>query len=401
MRQRLFILVALIALIGVFAACAPAPATAPESAPESAPPAEPTAVPPAEPEAEEAPEVGMANPASEYCVEQGGTLEIRQGEGGETGYCVFADGSECEEWAYFRGECTPGQAEIVFTDPFEYCAAVGTIDIPDSRYAGSQPPEAVIQGLRAAFDTPADAPDDIFTAGTSWRCAEGKVKGCFVGANLPCNAQADLSETPSDAVTEFCAENPDAEVVPASVTGRETVYSWRCAGDVPEIEAQVFTADAQGFISEIWYEIEPAAAATGPYMPVPADVCEILQADAENALSASFAVSEAPFFDYVNQEGGAGCVLTAEGTGVDFANPAEVVDALTAAFVGWEEAPAYQAGGPAGMGTGMTRDAALLLILAEWTPAPEANCPDDQPISACELTPEQQLYTVTVQAAMK
>ncbi len=62
-------------------------------------------------------------------------------------------------------------------------------------------------------------------------------------------------------------------------------------------------------------------------MPVPADVCEILQADAENALSAAFAVSEAPFFDYVTQEGGYGCVLTAEGTGVDFANPAEVVDA--------------------------------------------------------------------------
>ncbi|MFM7173460.1 MAG: DUF333 domain-containing protein [Caldilinea sp.] len=37
----------------------------------------------------------------------GGTLEIRQGEGGEVGYCVFADGSECEEWALFRGECTP------------------------------------------------------------------------------------------------------------------------------------------------------------------------------------------------------------------------------------------------------------------------------------------------------
>ena len=135
-------------------------------------------------------------------------------------------------------------------------------------------------------------------------------------------------------------------------------------------------------------------------MPVPADVCEILQADAENALSAAFAVSEAPFFDYVTQEGGAGCVLTAEGTGVDFANPAEVVEALAAAFVGWEEVlPTRRRAG--WYGDWHDPHAALLLILAEWTPAPEANCPDDQPISACELTPEQQLYTVTVQAAMK
>ncbi|MBN1139531.1 MAG: DUF333 domain-containing protein, partial [Anaerolineae bacterium] len=30
--------------------------------------------------------------------------------GGVAGICVFADGSECEEWAYFRGECKPGSA---------------------------------------------------------------------------------------------------------------------------------------------------------------------------------------------------------------------------------------------------------------------------------------------------
>jgi putative hemolysin len=49
----------------------------------------------------------IANPASEFCAKQGGTLEIRQETGGEAGYCVFADGSECEEWAYMRGECAP------------------------------------------------------------------------------------------------------------------------------------------------------------------------------------------------------------------------------------------------------------------------------------------------------
>ena len=49
----------------------------------------------------------------------------------------------------------------------------------------------------------------------------------------------------------------------------------------------------------------------------------------------------------------------------------------------------------------VTRDDALLLIMAHWTPDPAANCPVDQPISACELTPEQRLYTVTIQAATK
>jgi len=51
----------------------------------------------------------IANPASVYCEEQGGTLEIRTAaDGGQRGYCKFSDGSECEAWAYYRGECKPG-----------------------------------------------------------------------------------------------------------------------------------------------------------------------------------------------------------------------------------------------------------------------------------------------------
>lgn len=54
----------------------------------------------------------IANPASVYCVNQGGKLEIRKDEAGnETGYCLFTNGQECEEWAYYRSECNPvGQA---------------------------------------------------------------------------------------------------------------------------------------------------------------------------------------------------------------------------------------------------------------------------------------------------
>jgi putative hemolysin len=54
-------------------------------------------------------QAGLPNPASVFCEQQGGRLEIRtDASGGQTGFCVFADGSECDEWAYFRGECHPG-----------------------------------------------------------------------------------------------------------------------------------------------------------------------------------------------------------------------------------------------------------------------------------------------------
>ena len=50
---------------------------------------------------------GLPNPASKYCIDQGYELEIRTDEeGNQYGVCIFPDGSECEEWEYFRGECT-------------------------------------------------------------------------------------------------------------------------------------------------------------------------------------------------------------------------------------------------------------------------------------------------------
>lgn len=52
----------------------------------------------------------MPNPASVYCEQNGGKLEFRQdASGGVSGVCIFADGSECDEWGYFRAECKPGQ----------------------------------------------------------------------------------------------------------------------------------------------------------------------------------------------------------------------------------------------------------------------------------------------------
>jgi len=54
----------------------------------------------------EQPKNELANPASKYCAEQGYNLTIRtNSDGSQTGYCIFPNGKECEEWLFFRGEC--------------------------------------------------------------------------------------------------------------------------------------------------------------------------------------------------------------------------------------------------------------------------------------------------------
>ena len=59
-------------------------------------------------------EAGLPNPAAVYCQDQGHQHEIRtDADGSQYGVCILTDGTECEEWAYYRGECGPGVVEAV------------------------------------------------------------------------------------------------------------------------------------------------------------------------------------------------------------------------------------------------------------------------------------------------
>jgi hypothetical protein len=155
--------------------------------------------------------------------------------------------------------CSPSPAATptptTYSDPFAYCAAVGDMDQADARYVGEQVPEGIATALRTATGASPDAPLDWFLQGSSWRCMDGKVYGCFVGANIPCWSKANTDRTPTADETDFCQAQPNADVIPAVVTGHETVYEWRCRDGVPEIVRQVLQVDARGFIADFWYEL--------------------------------------------------------------------------------------------------------------------------------------------------
>ena len=94
-------IVLITALLVLLIGCAPGALTeSPTPSPMETPPPSEEATPTSEPG-------GLPNPASKYCIDQGYELEIRTDEeGNQYGVCIFPDGSECEEWEYFRGECT-------------------------------------------------------------------------------------------------------------------------------------------------------------------------------------------------------------------------------------------------------------------------------------------------------
>lgn len=88
--------------------------------------------------------VGLANPAAEYCLSQGGLYGLRDDTGGKRGICRLANGEEVDAWAYFRGELnetTPDDETQRANPAATYCAALGgtyrldtsTCLLPDGR----------------------------------------------------------------------------------------------------------------------------------------------------------------------------------------------------------------------------------------------------------------------------
>lgn len=202
---------------------------------------------------------GYVTPAGRYCAITGGEYQVTGSSGAqEQGTCMFKNGKACDAWEYWLGACTPetGTMPTSFLDPFAYCAAAGTIDVPDDRYTGTDLPDSVVQAMVRQGIVSADAPPD-FQKNAVWRCMDGNVWLCHFGANLPCQEKADTSQEPSAEMNDFCTANPTAEVIPAAAIGRTTIYEWRCSAGTPAIVKQVLTADAQGYLAEFWYQLSP------------------------------------------------------------------------------------------------------------------------------------------------
>jgi hypothetical protein len=142
----------------------------------------------------------------------------------------------------------------LYDDPFAYCAAVGTIDTPNEQYNGPKMPDSIVESMIEQGIVSADAPLE-FQQNAVWRCMNNSLWVCHFGANLPCLEKADMSQAPTSEMEDFCTTSPTADSIPAAVTGRATVYEWKCNAGKPEVVQQVFQVDPQGYLADFWYEL--------------------------------------------------------------------------------------------------------------------------------------------------
>jgi hypothetical protein len=91
----------------------------------------------------------------------------------------------------------------------------------------------------------------------------------------------------------------------------------------------------------------------------------------------------------------------AQGDGTVFPDAFATVQSLDTIFAAGGWSLVNGADGPTGTAREYTLGNLLVIVSMEWKLAPGVTCPPDQPINACPLTPEQKIYTVTIQVAEK
>ena len=113
--------------------------------------------------------------------------------------------------------------------------------------------------------------------------------------------------------------------------------------------------------------------------------------------------SDAPISDPVTGASGTGCMATVTGTGEQFSSPDAVVKTVGAMLVeqGWTADPMLAAGGPNAIDEGYRKGDQICWAGAGWQADDSANCPKDQPVSACTVTPAQQNYTITLNCGVE
>ena len=107
-----------------------------------------------------------------------------------------------------------------------------------------------LKAYKRLFPDSREKPDEAELKTAVFRCMDGHLLACFVGANLPCG-KLDTSKENKGA-TAFCRQNPKANTVPMSATGHDTIYFFACSNGIAKIKEQNWKVDGRGFGVDLW-----------------------------------------------------------------------------------------------------------------------------------------------------
>jgi hypothetical protein len=105
--------------------------------------------------------------------------------------------------------------------------------------------------FKTTFPDAKALPDGVFwETQAHYRCMDGRVMVCFVGANRPCARMNAKRENPG--ADRFCHDNPDAASVPAYAIGHDSIHAYRCRDGRAEVTGTTRQLDRRGFARDLW-----------------------------------------------------------------------------------------------------------------------------------------------------
>lgn len=146
--------------------------------------------------------------------------------------------------------------------------------------------------------------------------------------------------------------------------------------------------------------ILPSAAAES-YQPLAMAECGKMRQEMNKVLKVVVLGNIGPFNDIHTGEKGTGCLLLATGTGQNFQSINQVSKDLGIMLTeqGWQADNNYAADSPTGKQRGFRKGNKLALLKVETNPSADVKCPENQPISACQVAPEKMAYEISLNIA--
>lgn len=138
-----------------------------------------------------------------------------------------------------------------YTNPFAYCAAVGTVDQPGPRYRGAEHPKDIVTSMSKATGG-----SSLYPGQTTWRCEGGRVMGCYLGASGEnCSFRVDRAMGASREMIRYCRTRSSGRI-PEAAAG--PAWFWRCNGGAPQLDPTVVAPS--GYLTSAWVVIAAPAA---------------------------------------------------------------------------------------------------------------------------------------------
>jgi hypothetical protein len=145
---------------------------------------------------------------------------------------------------------TPQAADAAARDGlFQHCASVRD----DDKVRSYEPAlrEPTNRAFKKLFpDAKAEPNPSEFGTQAQYRCMDGKVMVCFIGANLPCAKINTARGNPG--ADAFCKTAADEVPVAAYATGHDSAYSFKCRGGRAVVDHETWKLDKRGFAEKIW-----------------------------------------------------------------------------------------------------------------------------------------------------